>query len=170
MNLGGRLLIVIPVSDFVWLTQVVPFSSEQSLSCNWILHQAADPCDVTDTVSFFKSLPIWLNVVQGASAEEGGGGGAQRSGLQAVSTMIRVRELPTLRRLFLLQKPQTGSGDHPAFYSVGTWGFFPRGRRPGCGSDHSPSSRVHASCWDNFTFFYKTSRALIWWQLVLRVG
>jgi hypothetical protein len=34
---------------------------------------------------------------------------------------------------------QTGSGAHPASYSMGTGGSFPRGKaRPGRDADHSP--------------------------------
>jgi hypothetical protein len=36
---------------------------------------------------------------------------------------------------------QTGSGAHPASYTVGTAGFFPGGKsRPGRDADHSPPS------------------------------
>jgi hypothetical protein len=36
---------------------------------------------------------------------------------------------------------QTGSGAHPASYTVGTGGSFPGGKaRPGRDADHSPSS------------------------------
>jgi hypothetical protein len=36
---------------------------------------------------------------------------------------------------------QTGSGAHPASYSMGTGGSFPRGKaRPGRDADHSPPS------------------------------
>jgi hypothetical protein len=36
---------------------------------------------------------------------------------------------------------QTGSGAHPASYTMGTGGSFPGGRaRPGCDADHSPPS------------------------------
>jgi hypothetical protein len=36
---------------------------------------------------------------------------------------------------------QTGSGAHPASYTMGTGGPFPRGKaRPGCEADHSPPS------------------------------
>jgi hypothetical protein len=36
---------------------------------------------------------------------------------------------------------QTGSGAHPASYSIGTWGSFRGGKaRPGRDADHSPPS------------------------------
>jgi hypothetical protein len=36
---------------------------------------------------------------------------------------------------------QTGSGAHPASYTMGTGGPFPRAKvRPGCDTDHSPPS------------------------------
>jgi hypothetical protein len=36
---------------------------------------------------------------------------------------------------------QTGSGAHPAFYSMGTGGSFPGGKaQPGRDADHSPPS------------------------------
>jgi hypothetical protein len=38
----------------------------------------------------------------------------------------------------LRHRVQTGSGAHPASYSVGTKGFFPGVKRPGREADHSP--------------------------------
>jgi hypothetical protein len=36
---------------------------------------------------------------------------------------------------------QTGSGAHPASFTMGTWGPFPGGKaRPGRDADHSPPS------------------------------
>jgi hypothetical protein len=35
---------------------------------------------------------------------------------------------------------RNGSGTHPASYPMGTRGFFPRAKRPGCDADHSPPS------------------------------
>jgi hypothetical protein len=47
------------------------------------------------------------------------------------------------QRIFLLASVQTGSGTHPASYSMGTGGPFPGGKaRPGRDADHSPSSSV----------------------------
>jgi hypothetical protein len=38
---------------------------------------------------------------------------------------------------------QTGSGAHPAYYTIGTGGSFPRGKTwPGCDADHSPPSNA----------------------------
>jgi hypothetical protein len=35
---------------------------------------------------------------------------------------------------------QTGSGTHPASYSMDSWGFFHEGKAAGCEADHSPQS------------------------------
>jgi hypothetical protein len=45
-----------------------------------------------------------------------------------------------VRARFFLHVAQTGSGAHPAFYSMGIEGSFPGGKRPGREADHSPPS------------------------------
>jgi hypothetical protein len=55
--------------------------------------------------------------------------------------MGRVGSIPGRARDFsLLHNIQTGSGAHPASYTIGTGGSFPGGMRPGRETDHSPSS------------------------------
>jgi hypothetical protein len=45
------------------------------------------------------------------------------------------------RGFFLSLSVQTGSGAHPTFCPMGTWGPFPGGKaRPGLDADHSPPS------------------------------
>jgi hypothetical protein len=40
--------------------------------------------------------------------------------------------------IFLFSIVQTGSGARPAFYPMGTWVCFTRGKAAGCETDHSP--------------------------------
>jgi hypothetical protein len=67
---------------------------------------------------------------------------------------------PTVVRDFsLLDSVQTDFGAHPSSYPMGTGGFFPGVKRPGCEADHSPPSSAeikngecipplpHASSW-----------------------
>jgi hypothetical protein len=48
--------------------------------------------------------------------------------------------LTTLKRFFVTHSVQTGSGAHPASYSVSTVGSFLGVKRPGREADHSPPS------------------------------
>jgi hypothetical protein len=42
------------------------------------------------------------------------------------------------KELSLLHSIQTGSGAHPASYPMGTGGFFPGLKQPGCEYHHAP--------------------------------
>jgi hypothetical protein len=58
-------------------------------------------------------------------------------GLDGRRVGVRV---PVGSKIYLLQVVRTGSGAHPASYSMGTKGFFPEEQRPGREADHLPPS------------------------------
>jgi hypothetical protein len=46
------------------------------------------------------------------------------------------------QEIFLMYNVQTGSGAHPATYTVGHGGCFPKGKWQGHEADHSPTSNA----------------------------
>jgi hypothetical protein len=66
---------------------------------------------------------------------------AQSLYCQTMDWAIGVRSLTETEDIYSSLCVQTGSGAHPASYTVGTRGPFPGGKvRPGRDADHSPPS------------------------------
>jgi hypothetical protein len=66
----------------------------------------------------------------------------------ATGWTIGVRFTVGAGSLSLLHRVQTGSGLHPASYSMGTGGSFPGGKAAGAEADHStPSSSEVKNAW-----------------------
>jgi hypothetical protein len=64
---------------------------------------------------------------------------------------VRVR-VPVVSEYSLLHIIQTSSGAHPVSYSMGTGGFFPRGKAAGHEAHHSPPTSAEIKKMWNYTF------------------